>query len=240
MVPARRPARRCLTWHRVSARSFAKEAVDVRCHAMVRPPKKTITELDELAYQILNLQALGRLYQEGVYPAYKLIAVVLRTLLIGSSGDAPFVRTCLPSASLPRLIVSGPHSQPSYLRVPAALMTGNSVFHAGCYLQNLDWHGMGFVEAVRVGPMFDPGMIPLEDWLNQEFLVHGLTLGKFIKLIAHKEGGAHIELTYPELSPLHACGFVHWPLIASLAEPVATALESQVLAANPGFMHAFP
>jgi hypothetical protein len=206
--------------------------------------KKSITSLDEFSFQIENLLLAGMLYRFENHTAYKLIAMVLRTLLLGSSGDPPYAETCLAAPKLPRLRISGPFTVSGHYRMPADIFIDSPTganFHlvAGCHVKSIDYQG-GVVRSARVSGLFGDDLIPLSDWTNQPFLGSPLTLQSFIKLIAHKEGGVHIDLTNPELKPLHDCGFLHWPLLAAMATPIGLALRQQLHAQHPSHSPSLP
>ena len=200
---------------------------------------KSLTPLDELGYQITNLQLMGSMYDAGHPTTYKLVAVILRTLLIGSSGDAPLAEQCLQNPHLPRLSVAGPHTSPNHIRLPADIQSGSMRLQAGMYLQNFNVLG-GSIRATVIGPLFGADFLPLRSWLDQPFLEPPLTLRDFIRTVAHKEGGAHVELDHDSLAPFHACGFLHWPFTAGMAHPVAEALSRQIRDQHPAFVSRIP
>ena len=110
---------------------------------------------------------------------------------------------------------------------------------AGSHVRDANIDG-GSVSTVRVGPMFADELLILDDWLVQPFLETPLTLGTFIACVAHKEGGAHIELGNARLAVLQRCGFLHWPFTAQIAQATVAALTEQFRVEHPGFTPHLP
>ncbi len=206
---------------------------------------------DKLGYQLHNLHAQCQSFcQKTNWMAYQPISVVLRTLLIGSSGDAALATQAFDDIRLFPLTVEPDPTKPDYLRLPADVTIstqggGSLVMSAGSNGKNLFVEN-GAVANSSFGQMFDEAKqpIPLAEWLTQPFLRSDWTLSMFIRAVAHGAGGAHVEARNADLraiiEALDAWGSCYWHITPGIGRSVHPQLVAQYAAAYPGHQPSLP
>ncbi len=195
---------------------------------------------DELSYQVANLQFLCEAYWAGNHTLYKCATVILRTLVLGSSGDPPLVST-LNAPMLPRLARTMEEGDPGRFDMPSRVLLGQRLFfHPGSGVAGRVLIDGGAIASARVGALFGVEMIPLAEWLAQRFLLPNLTLGDFIKHVTNKDGGAHFEENSEAMRRLRECASLHWPLTIRIGEVIAEELKVQMRREWPEFEFRIP
>ncbi len=208
--------------------------------------------IDEIWDQVDNLQAQCRQFGGGLYTIYKSISVILRTLLLGSSGQPPLLMPVLPDVSFFPLastpvkpFCEGPWSPAEIVVTNDA--SGSLHYCAGSTMQYYLASEDGGVVLSRNDPiegdvlrrievknLFNPmgHRLSLEDWLAQPFLGIDWTLRDFLKCIVHKDGGAHLDQS-AKVDSLRKFGYIHWHLTAMIAKYAAGEIASHLERAYP-------
>jgi hypothetical protein len=203
--------------------------------------KTTMTQkVDELYNQLDNLKDLvGLFYDFKRFTIYKQIAVSLRLLLTGSSGDAGLVADVLPVAQLlPLLKTPDAVMEPGTMLLPTRvrLVTENVQLTLGngrVIVKELEYMGSA-VASMQWEDMFDKvgAPLPLADWLAQRFLRPDRTLQKFISTIGSKDGGAHFNPN-EDIVMMQKWGNLQSHLTAGVAKSVYPQILAQLSAAYP-------
>jgi hypothetical protein len=207
---------------------------------MSKKPTTPQQDVVELYDQLDSLNAmLGLFYDFKRFTIYKQIAVTLRLLLTGSSGDPGLVVPVLPAVQfLPLLKAPDPVMDPGFMLLPARCTLANSnvklTFGNGrVIVKELDYAGSAIAD-MQWESLFDPSAKPLvlADWLPQPFLRPERTLGQFINLIANKDGGAHFDPN-EKIAALQKFGNFQSHLICGIAKSVLPQITDHVKAAFP-------
>jgi hypothetical protein len=183
-----------------------------------------------------------RLLTGRLLTIYKSIAVSMRLLLTGSSGDAGLVETVLPMAALDPLRVEPMPPLPAdHLVLPAdtVIQSGATLsIVAGARVRDLTVGG-GAVVATTIGEMFDSTQtaLRLADWLAQPFLRPEWSIKSFISTVASKDGGAHLN-TNQQLAAMQRWGYFHWHVMAGMARAVRPQIAKQLAVAYPSHVRA--
>jgi hypothetical protein len=192
--------------------------------------------VDEMLDQLDNLEGMCGLFARGQYTIYKNIAVTLRFLLTGSSGDQGLFPATVPSAQLPPVLVSPVGVSHGFLALPARvrIVSGKADLKigAGVHVRDLEVAG-GAVRATVIGDVFGEGpALPVRAWLDQPFLRQDWKLGEFIAIVANKDGGAHLARN-AKLAALKRWGYFHWHVTAGIARGVLPTIRGQLMASYP-------
>lgn len=208
--------------------------------------------LDELWEQLEILESHCVQFSAGSHGVYKSMSVILRTCLLGSSGDSALVARVLSQAAFFPLRIHPVRVSAGQLIAPAEIVVVNDnggTLHlaagsAMCFLGIEDGGvvlsgegpiGGEVVRRTQVKAIFDVmGMrLPLEPWLAQPFLRAEWSLSKFVRVIAHKDGGAHIG-TSPQISAMEGFGNIHRHIMEQISRYVAGELLAQLQQTYPG------
>jgi hypothetical protein len=194
-----------------------------------------VRKIDEAFDQLDNIESLCELfYDRRKFTVYKNIAVSLRFLLTGSSGQAGLICKIIPDARLkPLRVAPASDTPPDMLVLPAEVRIerGEAKVQLGpgiVTVKTLNVAG-GAIDAMQIGDLFlsDAEPIGSRAWLNQAFLRPNWTLGKFIRTVANKDGGAHLDPN-ADLQALERWGYFHWHLIAGIARSLHPQLIAQL------------
>src|SRR5260221_2242385 len=209
-------------------------------------PELALTEaqrLDEAFDQLDNVDAMCDLfYRFKKFTIYKAIGVSLRFMLTGSSGDQGLIQQVLPAVRLSLLrVVRDSSLADGHLKLPTdVVIVGSGRIHlaAGVGVQNLNVAG-GAVQAMTCEDPFNGSgaTLDLPAWLEQPFLRPEWTLSDFIRVIANKDGGAHLE-SNQKLLAMKKWGYLHWHLTAGVGRGLLPQLRTQLVAAYPNHIRA--
>ena len=195
-------------------------------------------KIDEAWDQLDNLESMRYLFDQGRFAIYKNIAVSLRFLLTGSSGQPGLISDVLPTpAFFPLRTKPTAANRLPFLLLPAeiTIKRGQASVRLGpgASVRDLDVAG-GALGAITVGEMFDiaAAPIPLASWLQQPCLRGEWPLRTLISTVANKDGGAHLD-TNEQLRAMKRWGHFHWYLIAGIAKSVYPQIRTQLLTAFP-------
>lgn len=212
--------------------SFDEYKAHVESHAPSKPHTPDV--LDELLYQVVNLQLTCDLFLAGNYTAYKAASVILRILLTGTRHDNRPLAHHLPNAKLPQLLEVDFQNDQEHFRLPADLMLlPGMTLKRGSGNRSIVVQG-GAMHRWRLGPMFSDKLVPIDDWLSQPFISSESTLRSFIRNVAHKDGGAHYEADHATIRSYQDASSYYWWVMMSIASTVADSLLTQYSEAFPG------
>lgn len=200
--------------------------------------------VDETYDQLANLKSLCEsFFNRSEFTIYKCISVILRTMLRGSSGNDALIEQVVPKSRLfPLTITPTTDTPPEHLVLPAdARIAGCVNIGQGSKVKNLNVEG-GAIERTSVDQMFDSTKppIPIEEWRQQPFLRPEWTLNNFIEVVAHKDGGAHVDPNNAQLLAMEAWGHFHWHLMAGIGLCVHPQLLSQLEVEYPQHTRILP
>lgn len=207
--------------------------------------------LDELWEQLEILQSHCVQFSAGSHGVYKSMSVILRTCLLGSSGDSALVARALPHAEffplrvLPVEVPTGQLATPAEITVVndrggiLNLSAGISVPFLGIedgaiVLSAAGPIGGEVVKRTRVKAIFDVigTRVSLDTWLAQPFLRPEWSLSKFIKVIANKDGGAHVERN-AQVTAMEGFGNIQRQIMHQIARYVAGEILAQLRQTYP-------
>lgn len=209
--------------------------------------------LNEVFDQLASLRSHCKQFGAGEHTVYKSMSGILRILMVGSTGADPLVKHVLPDAGfLPlRLVVI--ESPKDEIVAPGEVCVTNDCggelhLSAGSPLRHLTTDEGGIVLSRDCAPGFDVlwrielgriinplgARISLETWLEQSFLWSDWTVRKFIKCIANKDGGAHVEGN-SRIKRMRSCGYIHWHITQKFCVYLAAELETQLRERYPDF-----
>ncbi len=209
--------------------------------------------LDEVFDQLASLRSQCKQFARGEQTVYKSMSGILRILLVGSSGADPLVKPVMPDATLFPLRVVPVEAPSDAVIAPGEVVVTNDAggelhLSAGSCLRHLTTEEGGVVLSRDCAPGFDVlwrielgriinpfgARISLDTWLEQSFLWSDWTIRKFIKCIANKDGGAHVEGN-SRIKRLRSCGYIHWHITQKLCVYLAAELETQLRERYPDF-----
>ena len=204
--------------------------------------------VDEVLDQLDNVKLLVRLfYGERLFTVYKSIAVASRLLFSGSSGEKGIVAGALPAALLPRLtVVPEVGVAEGHLSVPGDTVISHGGAHSGSLqvgrgarISKIIVDG-GAIAKTSIGEMFDHASspLPLTDWLTQPFLRSEWTLDEFIRNVANKDGGAHLDSNHARIKALEDWGYFHWHITAGIGRSLEPVVRQAIASAYPAHVRA--
>lgn len=207
--------------------------------------------IDELWDQIDNLQGHCKIFAQGTFTIYKGMSVTLRMILVGSSGDDALVEAVLPNALFFPLNIIPTGKITSGIITPCEIVVTNDQggelhYAAGGTMPFLGIEGGGVVlskiapvggdtrRRTKVKNMLNVmgNRLPLDAWLAQPFLRREWSIRSFIKCIAHKDGGAHVNASL-QLEVMEHFGNIHSHLTERISSYVGAEIASQLRQAYP-------
>lgn len=207
--------------------------------------------IDELWEQIENLQSQCKEFGRGNFSLYKSMSVILRTVLVGSSGYPALLGAVLPNSSYYPLRIIPVQSLTKGIVTPAEIVVTNDQggelhYSAGGTMPYLGIDGGGVVLS-KVAPvggdviwrtevknMFDimGRRLPLAVWLAQPFLRPNWSIKSFIRCVAHKDGGAHVDDS-DQLRAMKAFGNIHRHFTERISRYLAAEIAVQLQQTYP-------
>lgn len=214
--------------------------------------KRSSPELiDELWDQLDNLQTHCKEFRRGSYAVYKSMSVILRTVLLGSSGHVALGEAVLPKASFYPLVIVPIRSLTKGIITPAEIVVTNDQggelhYSAGGTMPYLGIEDGGVVlskvtpvdgdvlHRTKVKNLFDlsGARLSLAAWLAQSFLRREWSIRSFIICVAHNDGGAHIGNS-PQLKEMEQFGNIHRHLTERVSSYVRAEIAFQIKQCYP-------
>lgn len=207
--------------------------------------------IDESLEQLDSLRSQVRQFCAGEISVYKSMSVIVRTLLMGSSGHKGLVEYVLPHATFLPLRIRPIGRINAGIVAPGDIEVTNDfggtlhykaggtmpylgMENGGIVLSRTAVVGGAVVARTRVHSIFhvlgEP--LPLAEWLRQPFLRSEWTINTFIRCIANKDGGAHVD-SNEELVALTGFGNIQRHLMEKLSAHVEYELRNQLTTAFP-------
>lgn len=215
--------------------------------------KKSSSELvDETWEQVDALSIFCNSFSEGQYVVYKHMSVALRTLLIGSSRYPSLVETILPNSKFFPLLYTPTCNLEKGIITPAKIVVVNDqggtlhyfaggkmpylgIEDGGIVLSKNEPYGGDVVHRTTIKNLFDistTNRLSLDVWLHQPFLRLKWTIYSFIRCVAHKDGGAHID-NDEQLTAMKGFGNIHRHLTERISNYIVGELKFQLNQTHP-------
>lgn len=208
--------------------------------------------IDEAWQQVEALASLCKSFSEGQYVLYKNMSVTLRTLLVGSSGYPPLVKDVLPKSEFYPLQHAPIHETDEGIIAPAVIVITNDqggelhyypggtmpylgIEDGGVVLNKKTPVGGDVIHRTSIKNLFNVtthNRISLDSWMYQPFLRANWTITSFIKCVAHKDGGAHID-NNKQLKAMQGFGNIQCHLTERISSYIVGELKVQLNQAHP-------